>query len=428
MTSLRASMTISSRLHAGAVAVLATLALAAFAAAPASAKAPAPSPVAFALSSVGTSGPMLLHTASGRVVHDAVSVRNVSGHPITVRLQAADTRNASNGNADYVTTHLTGAGRWLQLGATTVHLKAHATRRVALTVTIPPHTTGASHYAGVVAINAADLSTAAAHRKVKGRKFSFYRINRQALPITVRLPGPLTRGLTLRSVKLSVQPTGAELVLALVPSGSELIQQTHVTLVVRRGTHTVLTYNSALGQLFPGAALNFRIPWKGRPTTSVYGARHDPSRVRQGNDDQPPGHVHRRQGQAAHQSDSPRRALGSLWHAGLGMDRARCCGGSPAQSLVRRVQTRPPPRQSSHLIDEQVRAATRRGYEPTAAGQRRGVAPSTSTSSARVRSSAADEERRRAPAGGGSRREPDGQCLNVSRSAVTRYAVVGGGL
>jgi hypothetical protein len=276
----------SSRLHAGALALLASLALAAIAATPAlastsssattsattsSATTSSPAPVAFALRPVGATSSILLDTTSGRVIHDQVSVRNLSGHSITVLLAPANIVNASNGNADYVTTPLKATGRWLQLSTKTVHLTAHAVQRVALTITVPKGATGASHYAGVVAINAADLSTVAAHRKVKGREFSFYHINRQALPITIRLPGQLTRSFALRSVKLSVQSAGAGLVLGLLPGGSELIEQTGVKLRVSRGGHTVLTYKSTLGQLFPGHILNFRIPWTtGRPTPGTY--------------------------------------------------------------------------------------------------------------------------------------------------------------
>ncbi len=179
-------MMTTSRLRAGAMALLAALALAALAAAPAFAAAPVVQPTVFALSTVGTPGAMLLDGASGRVLHGAISVLNLSGHSISVILQPADIQNANNGNAEYVTTRLAGAGRWLRLSARTVGLAAHAVRQVAFTVSIPPKTTGASHYAGIVAINAADLSTAAAKRKAHGGAFTFYRINRQALPLTIR--------------------------------------------------------------------------------------------------------------------------------------------------------------------------------------------------------------------------------------------------
>lgn len=213
---------------------------------------------------------MRLHGSPGQILRGAVRVRDLSGHPVTVILQPADIQNASNGNADYVTTQLSETGRWLHLAALTVRLAAHAARLVTFTVTIPAGATGASHYAGIVAINAAELATAAAHTPTKGQTFSFYRIDRQALPLTIRLPGPLTRSLALRSAEFIVQPIGASLKLALLPAGSELIQSAQINLRILRGTRTIFTYHSTLGQLFPGASLNYRIPWHGRPTPGTY--------------------------------------------------------------------------------------------------------------------------------------------------------------
>jgi hypothetical protein len=88
--------------------------------------------------------------------------------------------------------------------------------------------------------------------------------------VTVRLPGPLTRELAVRDVKLDVQPSGAALVLALEPDGSVLTQSAQVTLKVSRGDRTVLTDDTTLGQLFPGSDVAYRKAWNGRPTKGAY--------------------------------------------------------------------------------------------------------------------------------------------------------------
>jgi hypothetical protein len=80
----------------------------------------------------------------------------------------------------------------------------------------------------------------------------------------------LTRSLSLQSVKLVVAPVGAGLVLGLLPGGTELTQAAPITLRVLRGTRTIFTYASTLGQLFPGSGLDFRIPWPGHPTPGTY--------------------------------------------------------------------------------------------------------------------------------------------------------------
>lgn len=251
------------------MALMASLALAATAAAPARAAGPSTA-ASFALSAHGGNGALLLRATPGRVARGAVVVRNLTRRPISVRLQAADIRNASNGNADYVTARPSQAGRWLRLAARTVHLKARAARRVAYTVTIPTGTRGASHYAGIVAVDAANFVTPRAGQTSKRNSFSFKRVNRQALPLTIRLPGRLSRSLALRSLDIKVEPAGAGLVLDLLPGGSVLIASAHVKLRVLRGSRTVLTHASTLGQLFPGDSLKFRIPWVGRPAKGIY--------------------------------------------------------------------------------------------------------------------------------------------------------------
>ena len=209
----------SPRLRGGATAALATLALAATATSPASAaRLPSPGPAAFALSPVATAGALRLRGTPGQVLHGAVLVRDVSGHPVTVILQAADIQNASNGNADYVTAPLSLTGRWLHLATRRVRLAPHTGRQVGFLVGVRGGASGGSHYAGIVALNAADLGVTAARGTAKGRTFTFHRIDRQALPVTIRLPGRLSRHLVLCSATIAVQPVGAGLVLGLLPA------------------------------------------------------------------------------------------------------------------------------------------------------------------------------------------------------------------
>ncbi len=135
---------------------------------------------------------------------------------------------------------------------------------------VPAAASGASHYAGIVAINAADLAVPAARATTKGSTFTFHPIDRQALPVTIRLPGRLSRHLALRSARIAVQPVGAGLVLGLLPGGTELIESARIELRVLRGDHTIFNYVSTLGQLFPNGPLVYRIPWKGQPTPGSY--------------------------------------------------------------------------------------------------------------------------------------------------------------
>jgi hypothetical protein len=261
---------IHSCLRAGANALVAGLALVALAATPASAATFSSPQVAFTLSPVGSIGSVTFHATRGRVLHGAVRVHNVSGRAITVILQRADIETASNGDAEYVTARLYRAGRWLRLASGSVHLTPHATRQVAFTVRIPVLASGGSHYGGIVAFNAADLITRVAGGRSKGRAFRFYRVSRQAVPLTIHLPGRVSRSVSLRSVKLIVEPIGAGLVLRLLPGGNELTEAAPVKLRVLRGGRTIFTSVATLGQLFPGGGLDYRIAWPGRPTPGTY--------------------------------------------------------------------------------------------------------------------------------------------------------------
>jgi hypothetical protein len=262
--------TAKTRIYAGAQALLATLIVAAVAPALAAAQpAKAPAGPSFALSSPNGGGVRIAATP-GKSRTGTVVVRNRTTRPVTVLLQPADVRTGGNGNADYVTARPSATGKWLSLAATEVRLKPGAWRRVAFTVRVPAGASGASHYAGIVAVDAAEVAKAKAAKKAKGGKFTIARINRQALPITVRLPGTLSRSLSLTSANIAVASAGAGLMLKLLPGGSRLIDSAQVDVRVMRGSKTIFRSTSKLGQLFPGSSLDYRIPWSGRPTTGEY--------------------------------------------------------------------------------------------------------------------------------------------------------------
>jgi hypothetical protein len=172
MATFPTAMTTARRLDVRTVAVLVSLVLAASAPAPArAATAPAPKGPTLALSATGGSAANLLRGRPGRVLRGSVTVSNVSRHRIAVRLQPADVPNATNGNADYITTTpLSQAGRWLYLPTRTVRLAAGSSRRIAYAVSVPKSARGASHYMGIVAVDAAELAAAKSPRKRVNRR------------------------------------------------------------------------------------------------------------------------------------------------------------------------------------------------------------------------------------------------------------------
>jgi hypothetical protein len=80
----------------------------------------------------------------------------------------------------------------------------------------------------------------------------------------------LIRNVSGRLVTVILRAAGAGLVLGPLPGGTELIESARIKLRVLRGDHTIFNYVSTLGQLFPDAPLEYRIPWKGQPTPGSY--------------------------------------------------------------------------------------------------------------------------------------------------------------
>ena len=263
----RSTGVLARRIAAAILAALLGLALTAISAPGASAaSAPSSRAAAVSLSAVGAGGGLLLEGSPGSVLGGAVRVQNLSGEPVTVVLQAADIRTAANGNADYVTRGLSQAGRWVSLGSSAVDLAPHEQREVQFTLTVPARESG-SHYAGIVAVNQAELASAGQPRRAGGL---ISVVAREAVPITVRLPGTPTRSLTLQSAKIAAEPFGAALMLGILPGGNVLSETAHIQLSVMRGGRTIFSYYGTLGQLFPGSPLDYRIPWVGTPAPGSY--------------------------------------------------------------------------------------------------------------------------------------------------------------
>ena len=265
-------------------------------------RAAAPTAATFALSAAGKSGALRLRSAPGRTVRGAVLVRNLSRRPIVRAPAARRHRNATNGGADFITARRSAAGRWVRLAATTVRLAPRASRKVGFSVHIPAGTRGASHYAGIVAFDAADVTAAARDRKrkSKGTSFKISRITRQALPITLRLPGPHTRKLTLRSVSIKVEPAGAGLVLGLRPGGTILtaVRAGQAARLARQAHHPAPQLDAR--PALPERQLRLphplgRSPHRGRLPRP---RRHPPEGLRAGLH-QPVDQLHPRQGQGA---------------------------------------------------------------------------------------------------------------------------------
>lgn len=122
-----------------------------------------------------------------------------------------------------------------------------------------------------MAVDVADLAPSAPGAAVSGRRtITIRRVSRLAQPVTIRLPGKLTRALALGRADIDDRSTGPALDLKLRPTGNVLIEDADLRLRVLRQARTVFTHAQTLGQLFPGSPVALRIPWDGKLQPGPY--------------------------------------------------------------------------------------------------------------------------------------------------------------
>ncbi len=130
----------------------------------------------------------------GVIVHDYVSVTNFSPTPVTFELHAADAVNDQAGDfsllsADQKSKDL---GTWVSFAKDSVTLQPNERANRAFTVTVPSAATPGDHAGGIIA------STLFAATNAQGLKVNVNR--RVAVPLFIRVNGPLHPGLAIESV------------------------------------------------------------------------------------------------------------------------------------------------------------------------------------------------------------------------------------
>jgi hypothetical protein len=130
----------------------------------------------------------------GVVVHDYVAVTNFSPTPVTFEMHAADALNDQAGDfsllaADQKSKDL---GTWVSFAKDSVVLQPNERANLAFTVTVPSGATPGDHAGGIIA------STLFAATNAQGLKVNVDR--RVAVPLFIRVSGPLHPGLTIESV------------------------------------------------------------------------------------------------------------------------------------------------------------------------------------------------------------------------------------
>ncbi|MCW3003254.1 MAG: putative protein of unknown function cell surface [Conexibacter sp.] len=262
---------------------LCVLALAASAAASAPAAAATPKPpiaAGFSIVAVGQPSFFRFTARPGAVVTGLVRVRNLKASLLVVRLTPADLTTADTGGVSFPQSRPRTIGAWVRLHHTTVRLRPHSSALVRFRARVPATITGGEHYAGIVAVDAAQAKSAGAPSHKRG--VSVRHLTRLALPIKVTTPGALVHHLTLSGIGFGVDATGSKLRLALRNDGSIITRATSIHLKVSRSGRTIFSIKERLADFIPQTAISFPVAWQGRlergtyDVTGVIQPRHGP--------------------------------------------------------------------------------------------------------------------------------------------------------
>jgi len=137
----------------------------------------------------------------GTVVRDYVAVTNFSAMPVTFDLYATDAFNNASGSLDLLpaTRKPTGIGSWVSDLKRTITLAPNARANEPFTLTIPKTATPGDHAGGIVAsVTVPGQNGAGTVVKVD---------RRLAVPLNLRVDGPLSAALTIESVSSAYHGT-----------------------------------------------------------------------------------------------------------------------------------------------------------------------------------------------------------------------------
>lgn len=247
-----------------------TCALLTVAASAAPSAAQASAPVPFSFSAVGTADYHRFDVRAADDVRGAVRVVNRSGRTRVVRLQALDLVTGDRGGIVFRSGRPAATGRWLRLDRRDVRLRPGAAARVGYTARVPSRVSPGEHYAGIVAIDRADLR-AAGQRPSARRGVVLRHVTRLALPVRFTVAGPADRRMAAGRADFAADAAGSRIDLPLRSTGAKLIRSTKVDVAVRdeRG-RTLFTHRATLAEFVPRTIARYPITWRGRAAEGRY--------------------------------------------------------------------------------------------------------------------------------------------------------------
>lgn len=224
----------------------------------------------FSLTAVGSPRWFTLDPERGQRVQAELVLHNLTSRPEEIALAGTDALTAAAGGFAFSTAErATHTGAWLDLSRTLVRLAASARAVVPFTVTVPRNAGAGQHYAGITAVNLAQLRALAARRR--HRQFSVLTVTRAGIAVQVDLRGRPVRRLSCTGASLQVSPPGPYLDLHLVNSGNQLIPRTAVDLtLLGRDKKRVLQSRTELGSFLTDTKLGYELPWRGSLGAGTY--------------------------------------------------------------------------------------------------------------------------------------------------------------
>ena len=139
----------------------------------------------------------------GESTTDEIVATNSGDANVTLRIYTLDAHSSSNGGLIFPGGEGStnpGAGAWLSLSISQVTLEPGAEITVPFTFTVPLDATAGEHVAGIVAENAEPITS--------GPNLTIPVVQRAAVPIWETVPGPITTGVEIDSVRYAT--TGGE--------------------------------------------------------------------------------------------------------------------------------------------------------------------------------------------------------------------------
>jgi hypothetical protein len=252
-------MTMSRHPSLGAALLCGTLLIALAGAAPSSA-APTPKAVGFFVAPAGT--PALRFDARpGRTVTGRIRVVNLAARGRTIRLTTADLVTADTGGASFPDERPKSTGTWLQLDQEHVVLAGHGSARVGFRAVVPASARPGQHYAGIVAVDAAEA--AAAHEPPqKGDGVEVHHLARLALPVRLTVPGAQFTRLAATDMHFSVDASGSSLRVDLRNAGNKIIRETTMELHISRDSRELLAVRNQIRDFITDSEISYPVAWR----------------------------------------------------------------------------------------------------------------------------------------------------------------------